>query len=213
MLGLKASAGQDLLGGLLLGFVVVGIPDQPVAHTVEHVDDVAEGLVHLAHGVVGGGLSHPTPAGTGDVCARRPHLAGLVLHRLGVGVKPARHRPHLVRISQKTRRHISISLLVDILKLRSLWPKGTNAPCSRHVSCGACPLVGRYTMAGVYPGGACPFVGNPAGTGYAAAGTDSGSGAYPAAGERATTESRREYLEATAPPTPAAAATPAARGS
>jgi hypothetical protein len=66
-------------------------------------------------------------------------------------------------------------------------------------------------MAGVYPGGACPFVENPAGTGYAAAGADAGSGEYPAAGERATTESRREYLEATAPPTPAAAATPAAR--
>ena len=68
-------------------------------------------------------------------------------------------------------------------------------------------------MAGVYPGGACPFVENPAGTGYAAAGdADAGSGGYPAAGERATTVRRGPYLEATAPPTPAAAAIPAARG-
>jgi hypothetical protein len=28
-----------------------------------------------------------------------------------VGVKPARHRPHLVRVSHKTRRHISVSLI------------------------------------------------------------------------------------------------------
>src|SRR6201999_1822124 len=48
----------------------------------------------------------------------------------------------------------------------------TNTSSSHHLACGACPLVGRYTMAGVYPGGACPFVGNPAGTGYAAAGGD-----------------------------------------
>ena len=80
---------------------------------------------------------------------------------------------------------------------------------------GACPLVGRYTIAGWYPGGACPFVGNPAGAGYFAVTgtTDSDSGEYPAAGERATTPRRGRYLEATAPPTPAAAATPAARGS
>src|ERR1700677_2729 len=84
---------------------------------------------------------------------------------------------------------------------------------SRHVSCGACPLVGTYTMAGMYPGGACPFVGNPRGTGYAATGADAGSGAYPAAVERATAVRRGRYLEATAPPTPAAAAIPAARGS
>src|ERR1700752_2362346 len=69
-------AGQDLLGGLLLGLVVVGVADQSVAHTVEHVDDVAEGLVHLAHGVVGRGLGGPAPAGTGDVLARRHLLAG-----------------------------------------------------------------------------------------------------------------------------------------
>src|SRR5271156_1029693 len=110
MLGLKDSAAQDLLGSLLLGFVVVGIPDQPVAHTVEHVDDVAEGLVHLAHAVVGGGLSHPTPAGTGNVLRRRPHLAGLVLHRLGVHIKTARHRPHLMRIRHKTGGHLNLSL-------------------------------------------------------------------------------------------------------
>ncbi|MDT5276353.1 MAG: hypothetical protein QOG95_3285, partial [Mycobacterium sp.] len=34
-----------------------------------------------------------------------------------------------------------------------------------HTLAGSCPLVGRYTIAGRYPGGACPFVG------YAAAGT------------------------------------------
>src|ERR1700737_94871 len=103
-------AGQDLLGGLLLGFVVVGIADQPVTHTVEHVDDVAEGLVHLAHGVIGRHLGRAAPAGTGDVLARCPHLAGLVLHRLGVHIETARHRPHLVRVSHKTRRHNSVSL-------------------------------------------------------------------------------------------------------
>src|ERR1700737_3683251 len=69
-------------------------------------------------------------------------------------------------------------------------------------------------MAGVYPGGACPFVGNPPGTGYAGVDdADAGSGGYPAAGGRATTVRGRPYLEATAPPTPAAAATPAAPGS
>src|SRR5277367_2135904 len=106
-------AAQDLLGGLLLGFVVVGIPDQPVAHTVQHIDDVAEGLIHLAHGVVGGGLRHPTPAGTGNVLRRCPHLAGLVLHRLSVHIKTARHRPHLMRVSHKTSRHNSFSLLMS----------------------------------------------------------------------------------------------------
>src|SRR5271166_5911605 len=103
-------AGQDLLGGLLLLFVVVGVADQSVTHTVQHVDDVAEGLVHLAHGVVRRHLRRTTPAGTGDVLTRRPHLAGLVLHRLSVHIETARHRPHLVRVSHKARRHISISL-------------------------------------------------------------------------------------------------------
>src|ERR1700730_8452093 len=103
-------AGQDLLRGLLLGFVVVGVADQPVTHTVQHVDDVAGGLVHLAHGVIGRHLGRAAPAGTGDVLARCPHLAGLVLHRLGVHIETARHRPHFVRVSHKTRRHNSVSL-------------------------------------------------------------------------------------------------------
>src|ERR1700685_914657 len=45
-------AGQDLLRGLLLALVVVRVADQPVAHPVQHVDDVAERGVPLAHGVV-----------------------------------------------------------------------------------------------------------------------------------------------------------------
>src|ERR1700684_2588804 len=100
-------AGQDLLRGLLLALVVVGVADQSVAHSVQHVDDVAERGVHLAHGVVGGGLRGTTPAGTGDVLARGPHLAGFVLNSLRVHVETARHRPHLVRVSHKTCRHIS----------------------------------------------------------------------------------------------------------
>src|ERR1700751_1881513 len=106
----RGLAGQDLLGGLLLLLVVVGVPDQPVAHPVQHVDDVAKRLVHLAHGVVRGHLRRPTPARTGDVLARCPHLAGLILHRLGVHIETSRHRPHLMRVSHKTRRHINLSL-------------------------------------------------------------------------------------------------------
>src|SRR6201996_4517469 len=98
-------AGQDLLRALLLGLVVVGVADQTVAHPVQHVDDVAERGVHLAHGVVGGGLSSTAPTRTGDVLARGPHLAGLVLDGLGVHVETARHRPHLVRVSHETSRH------------------------------------------------------------------------------------------------------------
>ena len=49
-------------------------------------------------------------------------------------------------------------------------------------------------MAGWYPGGACPFVGNPAGTGYFGIGEASDSAEYPAAGERATTLRRGRYL-------------------
>src|SRR6202012_2384993 len=101
-------AGQDLLRGLLLALVVVGVADQAVAHPVQHVDDVAERGVHLAHGVVGGGLRGATPAGAGDVLARRPHLAGFVLDGLGVHIETARHRAHLVRVSHKTCRHISL---------------------------------------------------------------------------------------------------------
>src|ERR1700722_15519697 len=62
-------AGQDLLGGLLLALVVVGVADQSVAHPVQHVHDVAERGVHLAHGVVGRHLGGTTPAGTGNVLA------------------------------------------------------------------------------------------------------------------------------------------------
>src|SRR5271169_15306 len=84
-----------------------------------------------------------------------------------------------------------------------------------HASAGACPLIGRYTIAGWYPGGACPFVGNAVGTGYfaaAEAGVSPGSSEYPAAGERVNTLSRGPYLTATAPPTtPAAAPAAAAR--
>src|ERR1700744_2711598 len=66
-------------------------------------------------------------------------------------------------------------------------------------------------MVGVYPGGACPFFANPAGTGYAAAGdVYSGSGGYPADGGRATTTRGFPYLKPTPPPPPARAATPAA---
>src|ERR1700722_11718906 len=118
-------AGQDLLGGLLLALVVVGVADQPVTHPVQHVDDVAERGVHLAHGVVGGGLRGTTPAGTGDVLARCPHLAGLVLNGLRVHVETARHRPHLVRVSHKTCRHISL-LIVGVLRVITLWGKGIN---------------------------------------------------------------------------------------
>src|ERR1700692_4041292 len=107
-------AGQDLLRGLLLALVVVGVADQSVTHPVQHVPDVAERGVHLAHGVVGGGLRGTTPAGTGDVGARRPHLAGLILDRLRVHVETARHGPHLVRVSHKTSGHISL-LIVCLL--------------------------------------------------------------------------------------------------
>src|ERR1700677_3035736 len=84
-----------------------------------------------------------------------------------------------------------------------------------HASAGAFPLIGTYTIAGWYPGGACPLVGNVAGTGYFAApeaGVGGGSSAYPAAGERVNTLRRGPYLAATAPPTaPAAAPAAAAR--
>src|ERR1700733_13188076 len=103
-------AGQDLLRGLLLALVVVGVTDQAVPNPMQHVDDVAESGVHLAHGVVGGGLSGTAPAGPSDVLARRPHLAGLVLNRLRVNIEAARHPPHLVWVSHKTRRHLSVSL-------------------------------------------------------------------------------------------------------
>src|ERR1700742_3995166 len=95
-------AGQNLLRGLLLALVVVRVADQPVPNTVQHVDDVAERGVHLAHGVVRGGLRGTAPAGPGNVLARRPHLAGLILNRLRVHIETARHRPHLVRVSHKT---------------------------------------------------------------------------------------------------------------
>src|ERR1700728_3740162 len=117
-LGGDRLAGQDLLRGLLLGLVVVRVPDQPVTHAVQHVDDVAEGLIHLAHGVVRGGLSGPAPAGTGDVLARRPHLAGLVLHGLGVHIETARHRPHLVRVGHKACRHVFLLILGRYLSVK-----------------------------------------------------------------------------------------------
>src|ERR1700691_4541724 len=118
-------AGQDLLRGLLLALVVVGVADQSVPDPVQHVDDVAERGVHLAHGVVGGVLRGTTPAGTGDVGARRPHLAGLVLNSLRVHVETARHGPHLVRVSHKTCRHFSL-LIVGVLRVTTLWGKGIN---------------------------------------------------------------------------------------
>src|SRR3984957_20304227 len=116
-------AGQDLLGGLLLALVVVGVADQTVAHPVQHVDDVAERGVHLAHGVVRGHLRGTTPAGTGDVLARGPHLAGFVLNGLGVHIETARHGSHLVRVSHKTCRHIFL-LIVGVLRVITLWGKG-----------------------------------------------------------------------------------------
>ena len=64
--------------------------------------------------------------------------------------------------------------------------------------------------AGWYPGGACPFVGNAAGTGYFGvdAATPGSAAGYPAAGGRATTLRRDPYLTAAAPATaPAPAAT------
>ncbi len=39
-----------------------------------------------------------------------PHPASLVLHRLGVHLKTARHVPHRVRIRHKTRGHAAVSL-------------------------------------------------------------------------------------------------------
>ena len=74
-------------------------------------------------------------------------------------------------------------------------------------SAGACPLVGRYTIAGLVSGGRVSVSsgirrGHRIFRGWrAAAGS---SPAYPAAGERATTLRRDAYLEAAAPPTPAA---------
>jgi hypothetical protein len=101
----KRLAAQELLRGLLLGLVVVGVTDQPVPHPMQHVHDVGERLIHLTHGVVRGQLGLPTPAGTGDILRGRPHLASLIRNGLGVHLKTARHRPHLMRISHKTRRH------------------------------------------------------------------------------------------------------------
>src|SRR5271156_3830254 len=118
-------AGQDVLGGLLLLLVVVGVADQSVAHPVQHVDDVAEGLVHLAHGVIGRHLGGTAPAGAGDVLARCPHLAGLVLPRLGVHIETARHRPHLMRVSHKTRRHILVSLSRCHFSVKALCGKAS----------------------------------------------------------------------------------------
>ncbi len=46
-----AVGSEDLLGGLLLLFVVVGVANQPVTHPVQHVHDVAKRLIHLGHGV------------------------------------------------------------------------------------------------------------------------------------------------------------------
>src|ERR1700753_4323784 len=121
-------AGQDVLGGLLLGLVVVRVADQPIAHTVQHVDDVAERRVHLTHGGVRRGLSSTAPTRTGDVLARRPHLAGLVLNGLSVHVETARHRPHLVRVSQKTRRHLF--LLISLTCLGLMRPAAKASPSS-----------------------------------------------------------------------------------
>ena len=77
----------------------------------------------------------------------------------------------------------------------------------------SCPLVGRYTIAASYPGGACPLVGNPAGTGYFGIGGVADSSEYPAAGERATTLRRGRYLAPAAPATTPAAPAAAVRAS
>ena len=75
-----------------------------------------------------------------------------------------------------------------------------------HTEAGSCPLVGRYTIAGRYPGGACPFVGYAAaGTGYPGVDEAAGSAGYPASGGRATTLRRCPYLVAAAPPAAATA--------
>src|SRR6202046_4752888 len=121
-------AGQDLLRALLLGLVVVRVTDQTVTDTVQHVDDVAERGVHLTHGVVGGGLSGTAPAGSGDVLARRPHLAGLVLHSLGVHIETSCHGTHLVRVSHKTCRHISLLIYLSCLGL--MRPAAKASPTS-----------------------------------------------------------------------------------
>src|SRR5436305_3423200 len=121
-------AGQDLLRGLLLALVVVGVADQPVAHPVQHVHDVAERGVHLTHGVVRRQLSGTAPAGPGDVLARRPHLAGLVLNRLGVHIETARHRPHLVRVSHKACRHVFLLIYLSCLGL--MRPAAKASPTS-----------------------------------------------------------------------------------
>src|SRR5271166_4193487 len=70
-----------------------------------------------------------------------------------------------------------------------------------------------YTIAGWYPGGACPLVGNEAGTGYFAVAGAADSGEYPATGERPTTLRRGRYFIAAAPATPPAAPAAAARPS
>src|SRR5579875_2188055 len=121
-------AGQDLLGRLLLGLVVARVADQPVAHTVQHVDDVAKGGVHLAHGVVGGGLGGPTPAGTGDVLRGRPHLAGLVLDGLSVYIETARHVPHRVRVGHKARGHVNLYLSRNQLLTMAIRQPTSSAP-------------------------------------------------------------------------------------
>src|SRR5690349_24587493 len=110
-----ALAAEDLLRGLLLLFVVVRVANQSVAHSVEHIDDVAEGLVDLTHGVVRGGLGLTAPARAGDVHRRRPHLAGLVLNGLGVDLEAARHRPHFVRVGHKTSCHVGFLLAAWLL--------------------------------------------------------------------------------------------------
>src|SRR6516162_5601489 len=70
-----------------------------------------------------------------------------------------------------------------------------------------------YTIAAWYPGGACPLVGNPAGTGYFGIAGAADSGEYPASGERATTLGRGRYLAPAAPATTPAAPAAAVRPS
>src|ERR1700744_4996771 len=80
-----------------------------------------------------------------------------------------------------------------------------------HTLAGSCPLVGRYTMAGRYPGGACPFIACAApGAGDLGCDEASWSAGCPASGDRATPLRRDPYLDAAAPPTPPAAAPMAA---
>src|SRR5580693_9874668 len=65
------SVTQSLLRRLLLRLIIVGVTNQTVTNTLEHVHDVVERLIHLPHRVVRSSLSLATPSCAGDVHRRR----------------------------------------------------------------------------------------------------------------------------------------------